>query len=69
MENIASYSLQARLIRQMQAADGQTVCYAAASSEHCLNKTCCWRHDCFDETLDIRFQREKGGANGNERFA
>jgi len=33
MENTALFSLQARLIRQMQAVAGQTLCYASEVSE------------------------------------
>lgn len=51
MENIASYSLQARLIRQMQGVGGQTVCYATPVDHDCYNKECKWRRDCISEAL------------------
>lgn len=53
METKTSFSLQARLIRQMQEDEGQTVCYASPDAmSSCTNKNCCWRHDCFEETAD-----------------
>ncbi|HLP96934.1 MAG TPA: hypothetical protein VK149_00675 [Sideroxyarcus sp.] len=49
-----SLSLQVTLVRQMQAREGQAVCFATKISNECDNSECCWRHDCFDEALDLR---------------
>ena len=40
-------SVQALLIRQMQAEAGQPPCYATAQAVHCVKKDCCWRSDCY----------------------
>jgi hypothetical protein len=57
MEEIVAISLQTKLIRQMQADDGQEICFATSASYACLKNECCWRHDCFDEALDSRLQQ------------
>ena len=49
-----SFSLQAEIIRQIQASDGQTPCYATPTSTQCDKKECGWRHDCFDEVGERR---------------
>lgn len=48
------FSLQAEIIRQIQANDGQTPCYATSASNQCDKKECGWRHDCFDEAREIQ---------------
>lgn len=53
-------SLQAVLIRQMQAKEGRTPCFASPVSGECDDKNCCWRHDCFDEALDMQLQNKAG---------
>lgn len=52
-------SLQVRLVREMQAAAGQAACFATPAIINCPDKECCWRHDCFDESLDSRLREEK----------
>lgn len=42
-------SIQAEIIRQMQARDGQVPCYATAAINECDHKDCHWRSDCFEE--------------------
>jgi len=42
-------SIQAEIIRQIQANDGQKPCYATSAINYCDNKECGWRHDCFEE--------------------
>ena len=47
-----AFSIQAQLIREMQATEGKQPCYATPVAAHCDLKTkekCSWRHDCFDE--------------------
>lgn len=47
-----SFSIQAQLIREMQAQEGKEPCYASPASAHCTadaRSQCAWRHDCFDE--------------------
>lgn len=56
MEDNAPFSIQSMLIRQMQVEDGHTPCFATTASNQCADKKCCWRHDCFDEALDIRLR-------------
>jgi hypothetical protein len=58
MKNNAPISVQSMLVRQMQTAEGQTPCFATEASNACSKKECVWRHDCFDEALDIRLQSE-----------
>jgi hypothetical protein len=58
MEESTPFSVQSMLVRQIQVAEGNTPCFATTSSYNCSNnKECCWRHDCFDEALDIRLQK------------
>lgn len=57
MEENVPLSIQSMLIRQMQIKEGQIACFATASSMDCQNKECCWRHDCFDEMVDMRLQK------------
>lgn len=48
-----SFSIQAQLIREMQALEGKEPCYASPVAAHCDQKArekCSWRHDCFDES-------------------
>lgn len=52
MENSAAFSLQARPIRQMQADDGQPVCFASEPRDECANTACHMRHECFGDFLD-----------------
>ena len=37
-----------KLIRMIQAAEGNFDCYASASSGECDQMSCSWREDCFD---------------------
>lgn len=53
-EAIKSISLQAEIIRQIQANDGQTPCYATSAIHQCDKKECGWRHDCFDEVHEYK---------------
>ena len=57
MEENAPFSIQSMLIRQMQIEKGQKPCFAMQDSLECADKKCSWRHDCFDEALDIRLQK------------
>jgi hypothetical protein len=43
-----------KLIRQRQAEEGNTPCFATAISYKCSDKECCWHHECFDEAVDMR---------------
>lgn len=56
MKNNAPFSIQCMLVRQMQVEEGQIACFATEASNDCSKKECVWRHDCFDEALDIRLQ-------------
>jgi len=51
-DGVKSFSLQAEIIRQIQANDGQTPCYATSAVNYCDKKECGWRHDCFDEVRE-----------------
>jgi hypothetical protein len=51
MEDYELQSIQVKLIRQIQASEGFTVCYATNVAIDCTNKTCLWRHDCLDDSL------------------
>lgn len=57
MDTNTGFSLQVELIRQIQADNGQTICYATPTSVGCTKKQneCTWRHDCF---LDAEEQDE-----------
>jgi hypothetical protein len=47
-----SFSIQAELIRQIQANQGLTPCYATPRADNCSQKKeeqCRWRHDCYHE--------------------
>lgn len=47
-----SFSIQAQLIREMQAREGKEPCYATPAAAHCTTDArgqCSWRHDCFHE--------------------
>ena len=57
MKMDASLSQQAQLIQQLQAVDGQAVCYATVVSRDCFNKECKWRRDCILEALDAKRRR------------
>ncbi|MFA6014185.1 MAG: hypothetical protein WC742_03890 [Gallionellaceae bacterium] len=57
METNQSVSLQTVLIRKMQSAEGHTPCYATMASNECVNNDCCWRHDCFDDDVDMSLQQ------------
>jgi hypothetical protein len=57
MEQNTALSLQARLIRDLQIKEGQEACFASSTSNDCAKKECCWRHDCFDEALDMQLQQ------------
>jgi hypothetical protein len=50
----ALLSSHAKLIQQLQAADGQTACYATVASHNCYNKECKWRRDCLIEALGAK---------------
>ncbi len=54
MEIDTSSSLQAKLVQQIQAADGLTACYATPSGHDCYNKECKWRRDCISEALNAK---------------
>lgn len=46
------FSIQAELIRQIQAENGDEPCYATPTADNCNKKkeeTCRWRHDCYSE--------------------
>lgn len=46
------FSIQADLIRQIQAENGDVPCYATRTTENCDQKKemgCRWRHDCYCE--------------------
>lgn len=48
----SSLSIQAQLIRDMQAKEGKEPCYATPMAAHCDQRSrekCSWRHDCFDD--------------------
>jgi len=62
--NATTVSMQAMLIRQIQAEEGSKSCYATADANGCSNKECCWGNDCFEDALDIRFQQLREIANG-----
>lgn len=52
-EETRPFSVQAEIIRQIQAGDGQAPCYATPSSEWCdKKKECGWRSDCYDEARE-----------------
>ena len=70
MEANTSFSLQAKIIRKMQSDEGHVPCYATPNSSQCDNKEqCCWRHDCFDDALDIMLQQEKCVASNPDCHA
>lgn len=48
-ERAASFSIQAQIIRLIQAANGQDLCYAEPINGECSKTECAWRNDCFDE--------------------
>lgn len=48
-EEATSFSIQAEIIRLIQAANGQDLCYAAPINGECSKTECTWRNDCFDE--------------------
>lgn len=39
---------KAALIRSIQSGEGNTACFATASSPECPHVGCSWREDCFD---------------------
>jgi hypothetical protein len=50
-EKIEMQSHQVKLIREMQASDGQAMCYATNVAKDCSITYCPWRYDCFDDSL------------------
>lgn len=47
-----TFSIQAQLIRELQAQEGHEPCYATPVAEYCSQKAlekCCWRYDCYHE--------------------
>lgn len=48
-EEATSFSIQAEIIRLIQAANGQDLCYAAPINGECSKTECAWRNDCFGE--------------------
>lgn len=67
------FSLQVELIRQMQAENGQIVCYATPASVRCTKRQseCAWRHDCFldAEEPDAGWHDADVEATGQSWFA
>lgn len=48
-------SVQALLIRQIQAELGMAPCYATAARDCCVNINCCWRSDCYCDDAECSF--------------
>ena len=47
------FSIQAEIIRLIQAANGQNSCYATPANGTCSRAECAWRNDCFDEAREL----------------
>lgn len=58
MQEHTPFGLLAKLIRQRQAEEGNTPCFATEESCECSNKECCWHHECFDDAIDIRLPND-----------
>lgn len=52
-EKAPLFSIQAEIIRLIQAANGQNTCYATPVSGECSKMECIWRNDCFDEAREL----------------
>lgn len=52
-KNAPLSSIQAEIIRLIQAANGQDSCYAAPVNGECSKTECTWRNDCFDEAREL----------------
>jgi hypothetical protein len=63
-EKAPLFSIQAEIIRLIQAANGQSPCYATPANGECGKMECVWRSDCLDETRELfpSFQLQKPGV-------
>ena len=52
-EKAPLFSIQAEIIRLIQAANGQSSCYATPANGECGKMECAWRSDCFDEAREL----------------
>jgi hypothetical protein len=52
-EKAPLFSIQAEIIRLIQAANGQNSCYATPANGECGKTECAWRSDCFDEAREL----------------
>lgn len=52
-EKAPLFSIQAEIIRLIQAANGQNPCYATPAGGECGKMECAWRSDCFDEAREL----------------
>ena len=52
-EKAPQFSIQAEIVRLIQAANGQSSCYATPANGECGKTGCAWRSDCFDEAREL----------------
>ena len=62
-EKAPLFGIQTEIIRLIQAANGQSPCYANPAGGECGKMECVWRSDCLDEARELfpSFQLQKPG--------